>query len=135
MSNADWWAKKLGTQQPQVRPQAAPVAPPSQTPMQPMPQFQVSTQLAPTTSQAQSAVVNSVCPECRGTNYYSDPYNPSIPKRCFDCGFPVQQSGSRYGVLTGAHVEGAAKPATGNSTSSGFNPIPDGYSANGQKLG
>ena len=59
---------------------------------------------------------------------------PNIAARCIDCGYPVLQSGSRCGALTGAKVEGSAKGAIGNSTSSGFNPMPDGYNAQGQKI-
>jgi hypothetical protein len=46
----------------------------------------------------------------------------TIGKRCFDCGYPVQQSGSRFGALTGAHVEGAAKQASGNDGTNNWNP-------------
>jgi hypothetical protein len=45
-----------------------------------------------------------------------------IALRCYDCGYPVQQSGSRYGSLTGAHVEGNAKAAAGNDATNNWNP-------------
>ena len=42
--------------------------------------------------------------------------------RCYDCGYPITQSGSSYGSLAGAHVEGSAKSARGNDTTNNFNP-------------
>lgn len=120
MSNADWWAKQLGAQ-PQA-PQQVPVAaprpannpmPPSQ---QPMTQFQQPQQQA---SRAQSASQTATCPECGGTNYMSV---QKAAARCYDCGYPLSQSGSRYGSLTGAKVEGNVKSAIGNDTQSNWNP-------------
>lgn len=128
MSNQDWWSKKLG-QEPQGRPDPTPPMPLSQQPMTPMPVFQPQT---PTQSKAQSVNQNTTCPNCWSSNYFS--YQNTSP-RCYDCGYPVQQSGSAYGALSVANVEGAAKPAIGNSGTSGFSPMPDGYGPNGQKLG
>lgn len=119
MSNASWWANKLAQQNPQVqqgRPDPTPVMPPSQQPMAPMPSFQ---QPAVQTTLAQSASQNATCPDCRSVNYMSI---QNAAPRCFDCGYPLEQSGSRFGGLAGAHVEGAAKAAIGNSTTSGYNP-------------
>ena len=122
MSNADWWAKQLGAQ-PQA-PQQVPVAatrpannpmPPSQ---QPMTQFQPVQPQQPA-SRAQSALQTASCPECGGTNYMS--VQKAAP-RCYDCGYPISQSGSRYGSLTGAKVEGSAKSAIGNDVQSNWNP-------------
>jgi hypothetical protein len=116
MNNADWWAKRLG-QQPQVpqgRPDPTPQMPPSQQPMAQMPSFQ-----QPPTTKAQSARQTATCPDCGSGNYFSI---QNAAARCYDCGYPVQQSGSRFGGLAGAHVEGSAKPAQGNSGSSGYNP-------------
>ena len=122
MSNADWWANKLAQtsgQQPQVgRPDPTPAMPPSQQPMQAMPTFQPNTQTArplPSSSQTYS------CPDCGSSNYLS-PDPKTIAFRCYDCGYPVQQSGSRFGGLAGAHVEGAAKQASGNDATSNWNP-------------
>jgi hypothetical protein len=42
--------------------------------------------------------------------------------RCYDCGYPLTQAGSRYGALTGASVEGSAKQANGNDVASNWNP-------------
>lgn len=116
MSNADWWAKKLGNPAPapQGRPTGLPPMPPSQQPMAPMPTFQ-----QPQVSKAQSANLTSTCPDCGSGNYFAI---QNAAARCYDCGYPVQQSGSRYGNLAGAHVEGAAKQAAGNDATNNWNP-------------
>ena len=129
MNNADWWAKRLG-QQPQTtqgRPDPTPSMPPSQQPMEQMPAFQ-----QPQTTKAQSANQTSSCPDCGSGNYFSI---QNAKARCYDCGYPVEQSGSRYGGLAGANVQGAPKDAKGNSGTSGFSAMPAGYGPNGQKLG
>lgn len=118
MSNADWWASKLAgnTPQPQAgRPDPTPPMPPSQQPMTPMPAFQ-----APQTTKAQSARLADTCPDCGSGNYFSA--TPQTTHRCYDCGYPIQQSGSRFGGLAGANVEGATKLANGNDTVSNWNP-------------
>lgn len=130
MSSQDWWAKKLGTppQPPQVgRPDPSPMMPPSQQPMSTMPQFQPQAQ--PSTERAQSARQTDVCPDCRSSNYFS--FQNAAP-RCYDCGYPIQQSGSRFGNLAGAHVEGSAKAATGNDITNNWNPISDSSQAIGR---
>ena len=118
MNSADWWAKRLGNPQTQVgRPDPTPPMPASQQPLQAMPQFQVN---QPPVAQAPSSAQNNKCPECGSSNYMSP--SPQIAFRCYDCGYPVSQSGSRYGALTGAHVEGAARQATGNDSTNNWNP-------------
>jgi len=131
VSNADWWSKQLGTQ-PQAPQQPRQVNNPMPPTQQPMTPYVAPQQQAPSAAKAQSAAQTSTCPECGGGNYMSPQQN--IAPRCVDCGYPVMQSGSRYGALTGAKVEGNAKGAIGNSTSSGFNPMPDGYNSQGQKI-
>jgi len=114
MNNADWWAKKLGQPTPQGRPDPSPVMPPSQQPMAPMPSFQQPQgKTLPSSSQTAS------CPDCGSGNYFSV---QNAAARCYDCGYPIQQSGSRYGGLAGAVVEGAAQQATGNNATNNFNP-------------
>jgi ribosomal protein L37E len=118
MNNADWWAKKLGTPPtptPVGRPSPTPIALPSQQPLAPMPSFQQTQQGRTLPSSSQVAA----CPDCGSANYMSV---ANAKARCFDCGYPTEQSGSRYGSLAGAHVEGAAKPASGNDTANNWNP-------------
>lgn len=116
MSNANWWANKLG-QQPAQQPRPANIPmPPSQ---QPMTSYTPPQQVQPPLSRAQSANQTQMCPDCGSNNYMSV---ANAAPRCYDCGYPLQQSGSRYGALTGAKVEGAAKGARGNDVTNNFNP-------------
>jgi ribosomal protein S27AE len=130
MNNADWWAQRLAQQpqQPVGRPDPTPTMPPSQQPMAGMPQFQQ--QAAPTNATAQSASQTTSCPDCGSSNFMAV---AGAKPRCFDCGYPTEQSGSRYGSLTGAKVQGSAKQATGNNPTSNWSPIPAGYNADGSK--
>jgi ribosomal protein S27AE len=116
MNNSDWWAKKLGNPQPQQvgRPDPTPPMPLSQQPMTPMPAFQ-----QPQTTKAVSARQTATCPDCGSGNYFAI---ENAKARCYDCGYPVEQSGSRYGGLAGAVVDGAAKQAAGNDTTNNWNP-------------
>jgi hypothetical protein len=116
-NSTNWWANKLG-QQPaqQQRPTNIPM-PPSQQPMTSYvpPQPQIHTAV----SKAQSASQTQSCPNCSSNNYMSV---AGAKLRCYDCGYPLEQSGSKYGSLTGAKVEGTAKDARGNDTINNFNP-------------
>lgn len=117
MSNtADWFAKKLQAQQPPVQPRPVdlPVAP-SQVPMTAYQAPQVQSN-AP---KAQSASQTAVCPDCSSDNYFG--FNGSKP-RCYECGYPMEQSGSKYGSLTGAQVVGDTKGARGNDATNNYNP-------------
>jgi hypothetical protein len=115
MTNADWWAKKLQQPNNQPRQDITPPMPPSQQPMTryeaPQPQT-VNLRIG-------SAQQTQTCPECSSNNYMA--VQNSAP-RCYDCGYPISQSGSRYGALTGAKVEGNVKGALGNDTASNWNP-------------
>lgn len=120
MSSADWWAQKLAgnpNQGQQFRPDPTPPMPPSQIPMPAMPTLQQGTNSA---GRAQSAQQTQTCPEC-GSNNFMSPDARTAP-RCFECGYPVNQSGSRYGNLSTARVEGPAQAATGNDATSNWNP-------------
>jgi ribosomal protein S27AE len=119
MSNADWWSRQLNGNNPvpQGRPNIAPMAPPSQVPMSPMPTFQSP---SPNPAErAQSARQNDSCPDCGSGNFFAI---QNAAARGYDCGYPISQSGSRLGNLTGAHVEGAAQQASGNNSQSNWNP-------------
>lgn len=117
MNNSDWWAKKLQQQQPTpppARTQSVPQAP-SQTPMTP---YQAPVPQQPT-SRAQSASQTASCPDCGSDKYFG--FNGSKP-RCYECGYPMEQSGSKYGSLTGAQVVGDTKGARGNDATNNYNP-------------
>lgn len=104
MSNADWWAKKMGTPAPQpVMPQVPLAQPQPATYQQPQqPQYPPSVQATP---QAER------CPGCGSGNYGS----PTMEhrKRCYDCGYPIVQSGSGMGrgIVTPGSGGGPAMPA------------------------
>jgi hypothetical protein len=116
--SSDWWAKKLQGQGPAVgRPDPTPPMPPSQ---QPMTRYVAPTVQPPTPSKAQSVNQTQQCPECNSNNYLA--VNANVAPRCYDCGYPISQSGSRYGSLTGAQVEGTTKMAAGNELGNNWNP-------------
>jgi ribosomal protein L37E len=70
-------------------------------------------------SKARSASETTLCPDCGSDNYFG--FNGSKP-RCYECGYPLEQSGSRYGSLTGAQVVGDTKGARGNDATNNYNP-------------
>ena len=117
MSNSDWWAKQLGAQ-PQT-PQQRPADIPMPASQQPMTKFEPSIPQQPITK-AQSVKQTQSCPDCDSANYMSPA--PNVGLRCYDCGYPLQQSGSKFGSLTGAKVEGSVKSSIGNDTQSNWNP-------------
>jgi hypothetical protein len=117
MSNSDWWAKQLG-EQPQT-PQQRPADIPMPASQQPMTKFEPSIPQQPITK-AQSVKQTQSCPDCDSANYMSPAQNVGL--RCYDCGYPLQQSGSKFGSLTGAKVEGSVKSSIGNDTQSNWNP-------------
>lgn len=116
MSNADWWARQLGGQAPAPtgRPDPTPPMPASQQPMTRFdpPQPQSNLRIG-------SAQQTQSCPECSSGNYMAV---QNTAPRCYDCGYPISQSGSRYGALTGAKVEGNTKTSIGNDSTSNWNP-------------
>ena len=109
----DWWSKRL--QQPSNTPAQIPTAPPSQ---QPMTTFQAPAPQNPS-ARAQSASQTATCPDCGSDKYFG--FNGS-KARCYECGYPMEQSGSKYGSLTGAKVEGDTKGARGNDATNNYNP-------------
>jgi ribosomal protein L37E len=114
MSN-NWWANKLGAVAPPAPQRQEMPMPPSQRPMTPYIPPQPTVQ----PSKAQSASQTELCPTCGSENYMAV---GNAGKRCYDCGYPIEQSGSRYGSLTGARVEGPVKGSIGNNPNSNFNP-------------
>ena len=121
MSNADWFAKKLGVQpqQPVVYPQNTPP-----TQMAPKP----ATYVAPPQSQyppSQQATPQApTCPSCRSNNYSvaakQITQNGEVESwRCYDCGYPKVQAGS--GVGTVGQSTGPARAAKQVPTG-GWNP-------------
>lgn len=112
--SSNWWAKKLGNPEPQ--PTATPryVAPQPATYAQPtQPQYPPSQQVTPQASR---------CPGCGSANYGGA--TPESRARCYDCGYPIQQSGSGVGrgiISQGGDSSGPATPARQVQTG-GWNP-------------
>ena len=115
MSNLDWWSKQLGTQQPPTQRQSNVPMPVSQQPMTPY----IPPQPQEPITKAQSASQTQMCPDCGSNNYMAV---ANAAPRCYDCGYPLSQSGSKFGSLTGAKVEGNIKSSLGNDTQNNYNP-------------
>lgn len=112
MSNQSWWANKL-TGQPVTPPvQPAYVAPQPATYAQPaQPSYPPNQQLTP---QAEK------CPGCGSANYGGA--SPEARKRCYDCGYPIVQSGSGPGRgVSSPKPEGPVQAAKQVQTG-GWNP-------------
>lgn len=108
MSNG-WWEKKLGT--PGVRPPAVqqqPYVPQPQQPQQPV-------QYTPPVQHTQSPR----CPGCGSSNYGG---TAESRPRCYDCGYPIQQSGSGVVGVQMPSSQGPTQAAKQVSTANNFNP-------------
>ena len=115
MSNSDWWAKKMNVPAPNpVMPEVPMAQPQPATYVQPQqPQYPPTQQRTPSADR---------CPECGSGNYGGA--TPESRKRCYDCGYPIQQSGSGMGkgiIGQGGQASGPAQPAR-QVQSGGFNP-------------
>jgi hypothetical protein len=114
MSNS-WWANKLGTQQPQQAQNYLPPVSP-QAPMVPQQQAPQQGQRLPN-----SATSYDRCPNCASGNYGKMPGFPEAKARCYDCGYPIVQSGTG---MPGMHIpsNGNTVAATQINTANNFNP-------------
>jgi hypothetical protein len=115
--SSNWWSQRLNGQVPSAPAPLPPMAPPqpvyNPVPQQPVPQE------APRLPQ--SAMTASRCPGCGSGNYGS--VTPEAKARCYDCGYPIQQSGSGVGTgITQPGGSGPAQPARQLNTSNNFNP-------------
>lgn len=118
--SSNWWADKLGAPQQPSAPRQAPQQPVSYPPTTPQPVY-----LPPEVRQHQlpaSATTSSRCPECGSGNYGGA--TPEARKRCYDCGYPITQSGSGMGkgIMGGPQASGPTQPARQAATGTGFNP-------------
>lgn len=62
------------------------------------------------------------CPSCSSSNYMAHPDQPSARARCYDCGYPVTQSGSGLRLRTEASGPVQEARQTAASKTSDFNP-------------
>jgi hypothetical protein len=118
----DWWSRHLGTPAPQ-QPQNLPQTMPTQYPTYIAPQYQPNPQVAydpnsdQLVSKAQTLRMTERCPGCNSGNYFAPTGTKMM--RCYDCGYPVVQSGTGAGMPGG---QGASTPAKQSSTGNNFNP-------------
>ena len=104
MSTSNWWASKLGNNNPQ------PQQPPSTQSLPP----QYVQQNVP---QIPQPVRAETCPNCNSGNYGK--MTPETRARCYDCGYPLVQQGS--GIGTTSSSNGPAQPAR-QAEGGGWNP-------------
>ena len=117
MTSSDWFAKKLGGQAPVQ--QQAPVQPvyvapqPAQYQQPAQPQYPPAQQMTPQAPR---------CPGCGSDNYGG---SGNLRPRCYDCGYPIQQSGSGLGkgIIGQGGGGGKASPSK-QVQAGGFNPTP-----------
>ena len=118
MSN-DWWSKKLSN--PGNTSSVPPVSPAQPVPYRYAPSqntpVSYDSQADQTVTKAQSARQVDRCPGCNSGNYMA-PQGTTL-KRCYDCGYPLVQSGTGAGIPTDG---GPARPAKQPAVGSGFNP-------------
>ena len=114
MSNSDWFARKLN-----VPPQPPVVSQPSYVPRaEPAPYTPNQPSYPPATP---AVPVGPKCPECGSGNYSG---TAESRKRCYDCGYPITQSGSGVGkgiINSGGTPSGPAQPSR-QVASGGWNP-------------
>ena len=115
MSNADWFAKKLGVPQQQQEAGLQPTYVPqvqNPTPSVVQPSYPPATPAIPRGDR---------CPGCGSGNYGGA--TPEARKRCYDCGYPITQSGSGMGKgITSGPTAGGPTQATTQVPTGGWNP-------------
>jgi hypothetical protein len=111
--SSNWWASKLGGQPTTTS------APAQASPQYQMPQSQpVPTQQPPFIPSQQQSFR---CPGCGSGNYGGA--TPEARKRCYDCGYPLQQSGSGIGTgITSGPKSSGPTQASKQVQAGGFNP-------------
>ena len=123
MSSNDWWAKRLGGGS-TPRQATPPTGPAAQVPYMPpaqQPNVQVSynSDADQLVTKAQSAKRADTCPDCGSGNYFAPQGTQRM--RCYDCGYPITQTGSGGGMPSGSS-SGATQKAIQVGQSGGFNP-------------
>jgi ribosomal protein S27AE len=121
MSNQSWWDRNLNNTEPRTT--TPPTSLPGRAPYvpyqtSPSPQVQYDPrQDRVTVSKAQSTRHSGYCPECGSGNYMNPPGSQRM--RCYDCGYPITQSGSGGGMPS--ESSGPSRPAK-QVAKSGFFP-------------
>jgi hypothetical protein len=115
--SSSWWDKKLGTPQTPARPQVQQPAQPTYYPPAGDAPRAMPAELEGHRLPASAASADR-CPNCASGNYGRT--TPESRARCYDCGYPIQQSGSGVPgvrVPTEGPVQAARQVDAG-----GFNP-------------
>jgi hypothetical protein len=131
MSNASWWANKLGQQAPapSLPPKAVqPAFPINHAGMRPnLPQVSPPEYVENTTDQYQPTKTTfnrnqDLCPACGSGNYFKSPDPRSNSgHRCFECGYPVVHQTSNMPSVPSPEGQ-AVKAARQVSTANNYNP-------------
>lgn len=119
MAASDWYARKLGRQRQTAPPQdprellfAPATVPGRQVQQQQQPQQDDDAQIiADMTKSAKSQRRAGICPECESGNYKEFRWAGQVSFRCYDCGYPIVQSGSGAGGAGTGQATGPARPA------------------------
>lgn len=122
MANNDWWANKLGgktSSSPTPATGPAPGVPYTPPAQQPNVQVNYDPENDQLVSKARTARMSDRCPECNSGNYFAPQGTQRM--RCYDCGYPVMQSGSGAGT-TGGSGSGPTQAAKQVGQGGGFNP-------------
>ena len=103
--SSNWWANKLGTAPASIPTATQPLQQPVYQPQQP---------------QYTPPVASNNCPGCGSGNYSAAGGGRA---RCYDCGYPIQQSGSGMGkgIVSGPQPTGPVQAAVQVATG-GWNP-------------
>ena len=121
MSNNDWWANKLGNKGPGASTPATGPLPGNvyrATVNQPTVRVEYDASQDQLVSRAASSRNTETCPGCYSGNYMSAP-GSNTSKRCYDCGYPLVQSGPGTGLPSQSSGPTVAAKQVGTS---GFNP-------------
>jgi ribosomal protein S27AE len=119
---SDWWNRKLGAGSPRES-SVPPTQLPGRTPYHPYPQpshpqIAYDPSADQTTVRAMSSRSLDRCPQCLSGNYMAPPGGGRM--RCYECGYPIVQSGSGAGLPSEA--TGPVTPARQNDQGGGFQP-------------
>jgi hypothetical protein len=110
--SSNWWANKMGAS-PAPRQEV-----PTQQPLFQQPAYQ-QPQMPPAQQPQLPPVQMNSCPGCGSGNYGGA--TPEARKRCYDCGYPLTQSGTGMGKGISVPMEGPTQAAQQVQTG-GWNP-------------
>ncbi|MFE9834063.1 hypothetical protein ACFYP4_02770 [Streptomyces sp. NPDC005551] len=99
-----------------------PAPQPQQQPQPPAPEQQPHEVAQQSMSRTQWAKQQAgSCPSCGGSSYHTHPETPNARPHCYECGYPLTQSGS--GITVQGNAVGDVKPArqTAASKTNSFN--------------